>query len=102
MLSGRPLAVVNLAGVDGYEFTASFVAWAAQQDVTGSGALGPVQAFGLEAFEEGAGGGTRAAALGRRLLLGEGVVCPRGSALGARSRESDYARSSRLTVVFRQ
>ena len=52
--SGRPLAVVNLAGVDGYEFTASFVAWAAQQAVSGVGALGPVAAFGLEAFEEGA------------------------------------------------
>jgi hypothetical protein len=52
--SGRPLAVVNLTGVDGYEFTASFVAWAAQQAVSGTGALGPVQAYGLQAFEEGA------------------------------------------------
>jgi len=52
--SGRPLAVVNLAGVDGYEFTASFVAWAAQRAVSGAGALGPVGAFGLEACEEGA------------------------------------------------
>ncbi len=52
--SGRPLAVVNLAGVDGYEFTASFVAWAARQDVAGSGSMGPVAAYGLEAFEEGA------------------------------------------------
>ena len=52
--AGRQLAVVHLAGVDGYEFTASFVAWAAQQDVSGAGALGPVEAFGLEAFEEGA------------------------------------------------
>ena len=52
--SGRALSVVNLTGVDGYEFTASFVAWAAQRSVSGAGAIGPVQAYGLEAFEEGA------------------------------------------------
>ena len=52
--SGRAVAAVNLAGVDGYEFTASFVAWAAQQAVSGVGALGPVEAFGLTALEEGA------------------------------------------------
>jgi hypothetical protein len=51
---GRTLSAVNLAGADGYDFTASFVAWAAQRDVSGVGALGPVQAYGLEAFEEGA------------------------------------------------
>ena len=56
--------MVNLAGVDGYEFTASFVAWAAQQSVSGVGALGPVGAFGLEAVEEGARrGGARTRAL---------------------------------------
>ena len=52
--SGRAVAAVNLAGVDGYQFTASFVAWAARQDVSGVGALGPVEAFGLSALEEGA------------------------------------------------
>src|SRR3954452_12718516 len=30
---GRQLSEVNLAGVDGYDFTASFVAWAARQEV---------------------------------------------------------------------
>jgi hypothetical protein len=51
---GSLLARVSLAGPDAYAFTASFVAWAAQQRVDGSGALGPVEAFGLERFEAGA------------------------------------------------
>jgi hypothetical protein len=59
--AGRALSEIHLAGVDGYEFTAAFMAWAAQQDVTGAGALGPVQAFGLERLEAGA----RAAGLAR-------------------------------------
>ena len=45
---------MHLAGVDGYEFTAGFMAWAAQQPISGAGALGPVQAFGLERLEAGA------------------------------------------------
>jgi short subunit dehydrogenase-like uncharacterized protein len=52
--AGRPLSEAHLAGVDGYEFTASFIAWAAQQPVAGTGALGPVQAYGLAALEAGA------------------------------------------------
>jgi len=59
--AGRKLSEVHLAGVDGYEFTASFMAWAARQRVTGAGALGPLEAFGLERFEAGA----RAAGLDR-------------------------------------
>jgi NAD(P)-dependent dehydrogenase (short-subunit alcohol dehydrogenase family) len=51
--SDRCVAAVNLVGTDGYDFTASFVTWAAQQDATGAGALGPVRAYGLEALEEG-------------------------------------------------
>jgi short subunit dehydrogenase-like uncharacterized protein len=51
--SGERLAEVHVAGVDGYEFTAAFMAWAAQQEVTGAGALGPVEAFGLARLEEG-------------------------------------------------
>jgi hypothetical protein len=47
------LSEVHLAGVDGYDFTASFMAWAAQQPVSGAGALGPVEAFGVAALEEG-------------------------------------------------
>ena len=46
--AGRALSEVHLAGVDGYEFTAGFLAWAAQQPVSGAGALGPVEAYGLE------------------------------------------------------
>ncbi len=51
--SGQRLSQVNVAGVDGYEFTAAFMAWAAQQHVSGAGALGPVEAFGLSRLEEG-------------------------------------------------
>ena len=51
--AGDRLSEVHLAGVDGYAFTASFMAWAAQQPVSGAGALGPVEAFGLERLEEG-------------------------------------------------
>jgi short subunit dehydrogenase-like uncharacterized protein len=51
--SGERLAQVNVAGVDGYEFTAAFMAWAAQQRVEGAGALGPVSAFGLARLEAG-------------------------------------------------
>ena len=43
----------HLAGADGYEFTASFLAWAAQQPVSGAGALGPVEAYGVARLEEG-------------------------------------------------
>jgi hypothetical protein len=51
--SGERLSEVHLAGADGYDFTASFMAWAAQQPVSGAGALGPVEAFGVAALEEG-------------------------------------------------
>ena len=69
--SGRPLAVVNLTGVDGYEFTASFVAWAAQQAVSGAGALGPVAGVRARGVRRGrAAGGARAACAERpRRLL---------------------------------
>jgi short subunit dehydrogenase-like uncharacterized protein len=52
--SGRQLSEIHLAGVDGYDFTASFMAWAARHPVTGAGALGPVEAYGLDALEDGA------------------------------------------------
>jgi short subunit dehydrogenase-like uncharacterized protein len=54
---GLPLAEVHLSGADGYAFTAAFLAWAARQAATegipGAGALGPVEAFGLETLQEG-------------------------------------------------
>jgi short subunit dehydrogenase-like uncharacterized protein len=54
----RPVAEVHLSGVDGYAFTANFLAWAARraasEGVEGAGALGPVEAFGLETLERGA------------------------------------------------
>jgi short subunit dehydrogenase-like uncharacterized protein len=55
--AGDPLAEVHLSGADGYDFTASFLAWAARRTlatgVDGAGALGPVRAFGLETLEAG-------------------------------------------------
>jgi short subunit dehydrogenase-like uncharacterized protein len=56
--AGEPLAEVHLSGADAYDFTASFVAWAARRAAGGHrphavGAVGPVEAFGLDALEEG-------------------------------------------------
>jgi short subunit dehydrogenase-like uncharacterized protein len=50
---GDRLAEVHLSGGEPYGLTAGIMAWAAQQEVSGSGALGPVQAYGLDALEEG-------------------------------------------------
>jgi hypothetical protein len=50
-------AEVHLAGVDGYDFTAAILAWAAvrgaARGIDGAGPLSPVEAFGLDALEEG-------------------------------------------------
>jgi short subunit dehydrogenase-like uncharacterized protein len=55
--SGLPLAEVHLSGADGYAFTAAFLAWASRRalhdGVEGAGPLGPVEAFGLAALQEG-------------------------------------------------
>jgi short subunit dehydrogenase-like uncharacterized protein len=54
---GRVLASAQLRGVNGYDFTARMLAWAAHATaagrVHGTGALGPVEAFGLDALTEG-------------------------------------------------
>jgi short subunit dehydrogenase-like uncharacterized protein len=54
---GRVLASVQLRGVNGYDFTARMLAWAAHAMATGrvggTGALGPVEAFGLDALTDG-------------------------------------------------
>jgi short subunit dehydrogenase-like uncharacterized protein len=64
--AGERLSEVHLSGVDGYEFTAGFMAWAARRAaagaVTGTGALGSLEAFGLAELEA----GCRAAGLERR------------------------------------
>jgi short subunit dehydrogenase-like uncharacterized protein len=53
--SGATLAVVHLAGGDPYSFTAAVLSWAAgraaAQGVRPAGALGPVEAFGLDSLE---------------------------------------------------
>jgi len=55
--AGRQLAEVHLTGGNWYAFTADFMAWAARAAaggrVKGAGALGPVEAFGLEELERG-------------------------------------------------
>ena len=55
--AGTELARVELAGVDGYTFTGRILAWGAAQAaegaLKGTGALGPVDGFGLEALTEG-------------------------------------------------
>ena len=54
---GEPLAEVYLSGADPYAFTAGFLAWAARAAaggrVAGAGAIGPIEAFGLEALQRG-------------------------------------------------
>jgi hypothetical protein len=54
---GEPVAEVHLSGADGYAFTAEFLAWAARAAATGrvrgTGAVGPLEAFGLEELERG-------------------------------------------------
>jgi hypothetical protein len=54
---GHELAEVNLRGVDGYTFTARLLAWAAGRiaanGLPASGALAPVEAFGLRELEAG-------------------------------------------------
>ncbi|MEO8689009.1 MAG: saccharopine dehydrogenase NADP-binding domain-containing protein [Solirubrobacteraceae bacterium] len=55
--AGAPVAEVDLSGADGYAFTAEFMAWAARAAAAGrfegTGAIGPVEAFGLEELERG-------------------------------------------------
>jgi short subunit dehydrogenase-like uncharacterized protein len=54
---GHPLATVRLRGANPYDFTAEMLAWAAVRAAGGglraTGALGPVDGFGLEALERG-------------------------------------------------
>jgi len=51
---GRELARVRLRGPNVYTLTAGLLAWGARQSAAGglqgTGALGPVEAFGLEAL----------------------------------------------------
>lgn len=51
------LASVELRGVNGYDFTARVLAWgggrAAAAGMLAAGALGPAEAFGLDALEAG-------------------------------------------------
>ena len=57
--SGKVIATVGTGGISGYEFTGLFLAWAAEATSkgeaaqAGAGALGPVEAFGLDRLEAG-------------------------------------------------
>jgi short subunit dehydrogenase-like uncharacterized protein len=56
--AGKPLAEVHLEGPNGYTITGALLAWgagvASRGGLKGTGALGPVDGFGLEALESGA------------------------------------------------
>ena len=59
--SGAVVATARLEGVNGYDFTGAMLAWAAETIAGGAdsipahpGALGPVEAFGLDALADGA------------------------------------------------
>jgi short subunit dehydrogenase-like uncharacterized protein len=53
--AGRSLATARVEGVDAYTLTGELIAWAALRlaagEATGTGALGPVDAFGLDTLE---------------------------------------------------
>jgi short subunit dehydrogenase-like uncharacterized protein len=55
--AGRQLSEVHVKGVDGYTFTGRMLAWSADRAaggaLRGTGALGPVEAFGLEELTAG-------------------------------------------------
>jgi short subunit dehydrogenase-like uncharacterized protein len=57
--AGKVIATAGAEGISGYEFTGLFLAWAAEATATGgagqagSGARGPVEAFGLDRLEAG-------------------------------------------------
>jgi short subunit dehydrogenase-like uncharacterized protein len=54
---GAPLTTVRIEGINGYDLTANFLAWGAETALAGglkgTGALGPVDGFGLDALERG-------------------------------------------------
>jgi hypothetical protein len=54
---GLQLSEVHLSGVNGYDFTARILAWGAERaaagGLKGAGALGPVDAFGLDELRQG-------------------------------------------------
>ncbi len=55
--AGRQLTEVHVTGIDGYTFTGRMLAWGADRAAAGAlkgtGALGPVDAFGLDELVEG-------------------------------------------------
>lgn len=55
--AGTPVSTVHLEGPNGYDLTASFLAWGAERalagELSGPGALGPVDGFGLDALRAG-------------------------------------------------
>jgi short subunit dehydrogenase-like uncharacterized protein len=55
--AGRTLATVHVEGPNGYDLTAHFLAWGAEtaleHGLSGPGALGPVDAFGLDRLRAG-------------------------------------------------
>ena len=110
--AGTRLADVRLDGVNGYDLTAGFLAWGAQTaaagGLQGTGALGPVDGFGLDALEAGCAetgiaGFRRSRGLPR---VGESTACcsalrlttRRSSARGP-GRETAYPNVHRVIVA---
>src|SRR3954451_6680871 len=88
--AGRPLSEVHLQGVDGYTFTGRMLAWAAERAASGglkgTGALGPVDGFGLDELT--AGGGEAG-------LWEGGARGPAGAASGAARSASHVGSAAR-------
>lgn len=55
--NGTLISRADLVGIDGYTFTARFIAWAAHtvlnDGLLKNGAIGPIQAFGIDKLKEG-------------------------------------------------
>src|SRR4051812_10325327 len=95
--AGAPLATVHLEGASPYDFTADMLAWAAERARTeglhGTGALGPVEAYGLDGPRLGvAGAGIRRVCRARpprrgaRARAARGAPRPRATGRCARAR----------------
>ena len=82
--AGRPLSEVHVKGVDGYTFTGRMLAWGAERAAAGAlkgtGALGPVDGFGLDELVKGAAeaGISEQGAAARRSARSRHAAAPAG------------------------
>ena len=87
--AGEQLAEARVSGVDGYTFTGRILAWGAERaaagGLSGTGALGPVDGFGLRELERGC------AEAGLEASCGESDRPPSTPRGGKRDREGEPA-----------